>query len=88
VSTIEPGVTARKPSGGRQKKIRRKRARDPPPSERGTHAYSVPQAGTTVGLSRGSSYAAAARGKIPTERFGDRLIVPKAAWHRKLGIQD
>jgi hypothetical protein len=60
----------------------------PPPSERGTLAYSVPQAGAMVGLSRNASYEAAKRGEIPTIPFGSRLIVPRVPWLRKLGIED
>jgi hypothetical protein len=37
---------------------------------------SVPEAGALLGLSRGSSYAAARRGEIPTLRLGNRLVVP------------
>lgn len=58
----------------------------PPPSERGTLAYSVPQAGVMVGLSRNASYDAAKRGEIPTIPFGSRLIVPRVPWLRKLGL--
>jgi hypothetical protein len=85
VSTVDPGVTAPKPVNSAQQKKIRKRS---PPSERGTHAYSVPQAGRMVGLSRAASYAAAKRGEIPTIPFGDRFIVPRSPWHRKLGIED
>jgi hypothetical protein len=60
----------------------------PPPSERGTLAFSVPQAGAMVGLSRNASYEAAKRGEIPTIPFGSRLIVPRVVWLRKLGIAD
>ncbi|MGX1352997.1 hypothetical protein AB7M49_006606 [Bradyrhizobium elkanii] len=42
----------------------------------------VPVAGAMVGLSRVASYAAAARGEIPTLRFGRLLKVPRAAWLR------
>ena len=48
--------------------------------------YSIPQAGAMVGLSRNGSYDAAKRGEIPTIKFGSRLVVPKAAWDRKLGL--
>lgn len=48
-------------------------------------AYSIPEAGAMVGLSRNSSYLAAARDEIPTLRFGRRKVVPKAVWDRKLG---
>jgi hypothetical protein len=86
--SIQPGVTGRKSvSGGRRKKFRNKSGKDPPPSERGTHAYSIPQAGRMIGLSRGASYDAAKKGEIPTQQYGDRFIVPKALWDRKLGIE-
>jgi hypothetical protein len=56
-----------------------------PPSERGVLAYSVPQAGRLIGLSRNASYEAAARGEIPTMRIGPRrLIVPVVAFERLL----
>jgi hypothetical protein len=89
MTLVEPGVTSRKPvSGGRRKKSSKRKAREPPPSERGTHAYSIPQAGRMIGLSRGASYEAAKRGEIPTQQYGDRLIVPKAIWDRRLGLED
>ena len=49
---------------------------------------SVPGAGAEVGLGRNASYEAAKRGEIPTLRFGRRLIVPIAAWRRKLEQAD
>ena len=36
----------------------------------------VEEAGKVLGLSRASSYQAAARGDIPTIRIGRRLLVP------------
>jgi hypothetical protein len=59
---------------------RRKRNR------RGPFAYTVPQAGAMIGLSRNGSYLAAATGDIPTERAGRLLYVPKAVWDEKLGL--
>lgn len=56
----------------------------PPPSERGTLAYSVPQAGRLIGLGRNASYEAAARGELPTVQIGSRLFVPVAAFERFL----
>jgi excisionase family DNA binding protein len=44
----------------------------------------VPEAGAKLGLGRNSSYEAAARGEIPTIRFGKLLKVPKAAFQRML----
>jgi excisionase family DNA binding protein len=48
-------------------------------------ALSVEEAGKILGLGRGSSYAAARTGEIPTIRIGKRLIVPRAALERLLG---
>jgi len=41
----------------------------------------VPEAGKALGLTRHGAYAAAARGEIPTMRFGRLLRVSKA-WLR------
>jgi hypothetical protein len=49
---------------------------------------SVTEAGTKLGLGRNSSYAAAARGEIPTIRIGGLLKVPIAAFHRMLDRAD
>jgi hypothetical protein len=49
-------------------------------------AYSIPEAGAMVGLSRGGSYDAAKRKEIPVLEFGRRKVVPKAVWDRKLGL--
>ena len=46
--------------------------------------YDVPEAGKKAGLGRNASYDAARRGEIPTIRIGNRLLVPKNAWDRKL----
>jgi excisionase family DNA binding protein len=50
----------------------------------GRLVYDVPEAGAKLGLSRNSSYEAAARGDIPTIRIGRLLKVPKAAFDRML----
>jgi hypothetical protein len=48
-------------------------------------SLSVPTAGKKYfGLSRASSYAAAARGDLPTIRIGRRLCVPVVALERML----
>lgn len=47
-------------------------------------ALSVPEAGRLIGLSRNSSYEAAARGDIPTIKIGGRLLVPRKALDRLL----
>jgi len=48
--------------------------------------YSVPEAARALGISRGAAYAAAAGGTIPTIRIGRRLLVPRAALARLLGL--
>ena len=45
---------------------------------------SVPEAGALLGLTRNASYEAAARGEIPTLRFGRKLRVPRMALERML----
>jgi hypothetical protein len=45
----------------------------------------VPEAGALLGLGRDASYAAAARGELPTLKFGRRLVVPVAKLLALLG---
>lgn len=47
----------------------------------------VPVAGALLGLSKNKSYAAAARGEIPTLKFGRRLVVPTMPLKRMLGME-
>jgi hypothetical protein len=47
----------------------------------------VPLAGEVLGLSRTESYEAAARGEIPTLRFGKRIVVPTMHLRRMLGLE-
>jgi len=57
-------------------------------TERPKAWVSVPEGGQILaGLSRSASYAAAARGQLPTLRVGRRLVVPLAKLHRLLGIE-
>jgi excisionase family DNA binding protein len=51
-----------------------------------TITYSVPHAGRLLGLSRNSSYDAAARGELPTVRIGGRILVPRLALHQMLDV--
>lgn len=44
----------------------------------------IPEAAEELGISKGSAYAAARSGKIPTIRIGRRLIVPRVAFDRML----
>lgn len=63
------------------------RERSRMPRSRGEYGFSVPEAGAMFGLSVNASYAAAKRGDIPTVQIGGLLIVPKAVWLRKLGLE-
>ena len=45
-----------------------------------------PETGHFLGLSKQSTYDAAARGDIPTIRIGRRILVPTAALSQMLGI--
>jgi hypothetical protein len=44
---------------------------------------SVPEAGKELNLGTSSSYAAAARGEIPTIRIGRKLLVPIKKFRRE-----
>ena len=41
--------------------------------------YTIEETARVLGLGRNSTFAAAARGEIPTIRVGRRLLVPRAA---------
>jgi excisionase family DNA binding protein len=49
---------------------------------------SVDQVAVILDLSRDSAYAAVHRGEIPAIRLGRRLLVPKAALARMLGMTE
>jgi excisionase family DNA binding protein len=49
---------------------------------------SVERAGLLLGISRGSAYAAARSGDLPTVRVGRRLLVPSAALRKMLALDD
>ncbi len=48
----------------------------------------IEEAGRILGLSRSAAYRAAARGEIPTLRFGRRLVVPTARLFAMLGLHE
>ena len=54
-------------------------------SDQDRRTISVEEAGQLLGLSRASSYQAAATGELPTIRIGRRLLVSKAAIRKLLG---
>ena len=48
---------------------------------------SIEEAGALIGLGRQAAYRAAATGDIPTIRIGlRRLVVPKAPFYKKFGL--
>jgi hypothetical protein len=51
-------------------------------------AFSVEEAGKILGLSRASAFAATKRGDIPVIRIGKRLIVPRRALEKLLGVNE
>lgn len=46
----------------------------------------VQEAAQILGLGRNQAYEAAANGQLPTIRIGKRILVPKAALDRMLGL--
>jgi hypothetical protein len=83
---IESAVTGRKPRGG-QARQRRRRSPAVPVGER--LAYSIPEAGRLLGLSRSGSYAAAKLGHIPTVSVSAKLKkVLKREFHEKFGGEE
>ena len=46
--------------------------------------YTVPEAAQLLGVSRNFGYELARTGQIPIRRFGGRILVPKAAFHKML----
>ena len=47
--------------------------------------YTVPEAAQLLGFSRNFGYELARKGQLPIVRFGHRMLVPKAAFHKMLG---
>lgn len=47
----------------------------------------VPEAGRVLGLGRNASYEAARTGAIPVLRIGGKLLVPRPALERLLGMR-
>lgn len=46
-----------------------------------------PTVGVALGMCRNRAYQAAAKGQIPTLRFGRKLVVPTGPLRRLLGIE-
>lgn len=59
-----------------------------PPEFEGEATVDVPLAGRVIyGLGRNASYAAAARGDLPTVRIGKKIRVPVALLLKQLGYE-
>ena len=58
--------------------MKQERMDDPPLT------ISVPEAARRLGIGRNQAYEAARNARIPTIRFGRRLVVPLAAFERML----
>jgi excisionase family DNA binding protein len=50
--------------------------------------YTVEEAARLLGVSRGVAYEAARRGELPTIRLCRRLLVPRIALERMLGMEN
>jgi len=48
--------------------------------------FSVEEAARILGISRGTAYALARHGSLPTIRLGRRLLVPKAGLEKMLSV--
>jgi excisionase family DNA binding protein len=59
--------------------------RAPRPRTGGELAYTVNEVLHKLPIGRNSLYAALANGEIPSIRIGDRILIPKAAFHEKFG---
>jgi hypothetical protein len=82
MSSLNAEITGRRRSGGAQARQSRKKARAPPEFPL---TLSVPEAGRRYfDMSKNASYAAAARGEIPTVKVGKLLRVPVRAMERIL----
>ena len=56
------------------------------PETEGPLTLTIEQAARLLGLGRSAAYEAARCGQLPVVRFGRRLLVPRAALMRLLGV--
>jgi excisionase family DNA binding protein len=61
------------------------KSRTPRPRTGGELAYTVAEVLHKLPIGRNSLYAAIKDGTIPSIRIGDRILIPKAAFHEKFG---
>lgn len=57
-------------------------------SASGKYGYSVEETAKLLGVSRNSAYEAVRAGQIPSIRIGRRLIIPRMALERMLGLAE
>lgn len=57
-----------------------------PAKSAGAMTYTVPEVATLLGIGRNAAYEAAIRGDFPSLKFGNRIVVPKVAIDRMLGL--
>jgi excisionase family DNA binding protein len=50
--------------------------------------YTVEEAAALLGISRSTAYECASTGQIPVLRLGGRILVPRHALERLLGLQE
>ena len=60
----------------------------PCPNNDNKLCYTVPEAAELLGFSRNFGYELARRGEIPTLKFGNRIVVPKAKFDKMLEKND
>jgi excisionase family DNA binding protein len=54
----------------------------------GQLTFTIQEAAEVLGISRSSAYEAAHRGELPVLRFGRRLVVPRTALEKLLGLSE
>jgi hypothetical protein len=90
MSTLDPGVTGKRSplkvaAAPKKPKAKKKKKAEGPRPNKSTETMSIPAAGEKYfNLSRNGSYAAAARGEIPTIQIGKLRRVPIRAMERML----
>lgn len=57
------------------------------PLQTATLTVSIPETARLLGISNNLAYEAAARGELPTVKIGRRVLVPRAALQRLLGVE-
>ena len=58
------------------------------PQGAGRLTYTLTEAASRLGISRALAYEAAQRGELPVCRIGRRVLVPRVALLRLLGLDD